>query len=59
MPWLPVIEPDLGQERFFIDEPNKLFKNGNFTKVPVIIGMSTNEIIDPVACELPVTFQLY
>ena len=54
MPWLPVVEPVLGQERFFTDEPNKLFKNGNFTKVPVIIGMSTNEIIvhSPVACEL-------
>ena len=54
-PWFPVVEPNLGQERFFIDQPNKLFKEGNFTKIPIIIGISTNEIIEPVSCKLQYT----
>ena len=51
MTWLPVVEPDLGQERFFTDEPNKLLRNGNFAKVNVMIGVTADEFISPVAGE--------
>lgn len=45
MEWLPVIEPDFGQERFFKDDPNELFRKGNFSKVPSMIGITTDEFI--------------
>lgn len=48
MPWLPVVEHDFGQERFFTDDPNNLFKSGKFNKVPVIVGITTDEFISPV-----------
>ncbi|XP_070498764.1 uncharacterized protein [Chironomus tepperi] len=48
MPWIPVIEPDFGQERFLIEDPNESFKNGNFSRVPVIIGITADEFIEPV-----------
>jgi len=51
MPWIPVIEPDFGQEKFLIEDPNESFKNGNFSKVPVIIGITADEFIEPVACK--------
>jgi hypothetical protein len=51
MPWVPVIEPDFGQERFLIEDPNVSFRNGNFSKVPVIIGITAGEFIEPVACK--------
>lgn len=51
MPWLPVVEHDFGQERFFADDPNNLFKSGKFNKVPVIVGITTDEFISPVARE--------
>ena len=51
MPWLPVIEPDFGQERFFTDDPNNLIKTGKFNRVPVIIGITADEFISPVISE--------
>jgi carboxylesterase type B len=50
--WLPVIEPDFGQERFLTDEPAELFKRGEFSKVPVIIGRSENEFANVAASEM-------
>ncbi|CRK87283.1 CLUMA_CG001085, isoform A [Clunio marinus] len=47
--WLMVIEPDLGQERYLNDDPIKLFSNGNYSKVPVIIGRTNDEFVDAVA----------
>ncbi|CAG9811690.1 unnamed protein product [Chironomus riparius] len=49
MPWVPVVEPDLGQERFFTDDPNKLLKTGKFNRVPVMIGVTADDFISPVA----------
>lgn len=49
MSWLPVIEPDLEQERFLVQNPNKSFREGNFTKVNVMTGITENEFASPVA----------
>lgn len=43
LPWWPVIEPDFGQERFLEDQPNKLLEEGNFTQVPTLIGITSDE----------------
>jgi hypothetical protein len=48
LPWIPVIEPDFGQERFFLDEPNTLIRSGNFSRVPIFTGITTDEFISPV-----------
>lgn len=37
---------DFGQNRFLTEDPAKLFQNGNFTKVPVMIGVTADEFID-------------
>ena len=55
--WGPVIENDFGQEMFLIDDPIKLFLEGNFSRVPVIAGMTENEFIDP-AQSIPQLFFL-
>ena len=47
-----MIEKDFGQERFLIDDPIKLFREGNFHKVPVIAGITENEFIDPARSNL-------
>ncbi|KAG5678815.1 hypothetical protein PVAND_008449 [Polypedilum vanderplanki] len=47
-PFGPVIEPDLGQERFLKAEPSELFKNGNFLRVPILIGITAYEFADVV-----------
>lgn len=36
-------EPDLGQERFLTDDPPTLFSSGNFSRVPMIIGRTSDE----------------
>lgn len=46
MTWFPVIEVDFGQERFLTDDPVKLFRDGNFTQVPLIIGRTRDEFVD-------------
>lgn len=46
--WFPIIEPDLGQERFLADDPAELFRTGSFYKVPLVIGRSTDEFVNPV-----------
>lgn len=45
---MPVIEPDFGQERFFIEDPIKSFADGNFARIPVMIGVTADEFVDPV-----------
>lgn len=49
MSWLPVVEPNFGQERFLADEPNDLWRSGNFSKVNVMTGVTADEFIQPVA----------
>ncbi|KAI9580364.1 hypothetical protein GQX74_010774 [Glossina fuscipes] len=41
--WVPVIEPDFGQERFIADDPYKVMESGNIHKVPLIIGITEYE----------------
>lgn len=41
--WLPVVEPDLGQERFLTDDPTILFERGEFCRVPVMAGVTELE----------------
>lgn len=48
IPWRPVVEKDYGQERFLEDEPNKLFSEGKFQKVNVLVGRSTDEFLSPI-----------
>ncbi|KAL7039244.1 hypothetical protein ACKWTF_009843 [Chironomus riparius] len=49
LPWIPVIEPDFGQDRFFLDDPNSLIRSGNFIRVPILTGITTDEFMSPVA----------
>lgn len=45
--WMPVVEPDFGQERFLTDDPNKLFLSGRFHRVPVMAGITEYEFLSP------------
>ena len=46
--WRAVIEPDFGQERYLADDPVEIFKSGNFSTVPIMIGRTNEEFIDVV-----------
>lgn len=46
MTWFPVIEKDLGQEKFLVSDPVLSFRSGDFEKVPVIIGRTKDEFVD-------------
>lgn len=37
------VEPDLGHVRFLTDDPSILFSSGNFARVPMIIGRTSEE----------------
>lgn len=41
--WVPVIEPNFGQERFLTDDPYRVMESGNIHKVPLIIGITEYE----------------
>lgn len=43
MIWTPVIEEDLGQDRFLTEHPTNLVTSGNFQKVPVLTGVTEHE----------------
>jgi acetylcholinesterase len=47
MPFVPVLEIDFGQERFFTGEPNELFKSGNFSRVFLMVGITADEFTQP------------
>lgn len=47
-PWTPwIVEPDFGQERFIVDDPGVLFREGNFNRANVISGITADEFISP------------
>lgn len=48
--WAPVVEPDFGQERFLTDNPTRLFRKGQFARVPVIAGITELEFAYPAVC---------
>lgn len=50
----PVLEPDFGQERFLIDDPTCLIKNGQFEKVNVMAGLTEYEFIHPAICKFEI-----
>lgn len=50
MTWLPVVEL-IGDEKFLTDDPNALFRDGNFSHVNVMTGVTADEFISPVACK--------
>lgn len=39
----PVIEPDFGQERFLIESPEQAILSNNFTHVPILTGIVSDE----------------
>ncbi|XP_045476842.1 juvenile hormone esterase-like [Harmonia axyridis] len=41
--WKPVIEGDFGQERFLLEHPVLLAREGKFEKVPMLTGVTTDE----------------
>lgn len=41
-----MVEPDFGQERFLVEDPIELTRTGNFAKVPILIGRTTDEFIN-------------
>lgn len=43
----PVVELDFGQERFMVDNPTKLFEEGNFARVPIVAGITEYEFLGP------------
>ncbi|XP_037041115.1 esterase E4-like isoform X2 [Bradysia coprophila] len=47
--WTPLIEDDFGQERFLTDDPSVLFRQGNFSRVSTIAGITDHEFIAPAA----------
>lgn len=49
MSWLPVVETNLGQDRFMVAEPNDLWRSGNFSRVNVMTGVTADEFIQPAA----------
>lgn len=48
--WTPLVEEDLGQERFVTEDPSVLFREGNFSRVNAIMGITAHEFIFPAAC---------
>ncbi|RVE42264.1 hypothetical protein evm_013072 [Chilo suppressalis] len=41
--WAPIVEPDVGQERFLTEHPLESVNNGRMHAVPYIIGQTTRE----------------
>ncbi|XP_022903448.2 esterase FE4-like isoform X1 [Onthophagus taurus] len=41
--WMPVIEPDFGQERFLVEHPIKSVVNKRVADVPLLIGVTKDE----------------
>jgi hypothetical protein len=51
MTWIPVVETDLEQERFLVEDPNESLRKGEFAKVNVMLGVTADEFIQPAASE--------
>lgn len=47
--WTPILEEDFGQERFVTDDPNVLFRAGNFSRVNALMGITAHEFVSPAA----------
>ena len=49
MTWQPVVEENYGQERFLTDQPTTLLAAGNFSRVNVMMGITADEFVYPIA----------
>lgn len=47
IPFTAVIERDFGQDRFLVEDPTVLFQMGRFEQVPVMTGITKNELLFP------------
>lgn len=43
--WMYVLEPDFGQERLFVEEPYESMLKGDYMKIPIIIGITRDELV--------------
>jgi carboxylesterase type B len=43
--WSPVVERDYGQDPFLDQSPVRLFRDGNFQKIPVMAGITKDEFV--------------
>lgn len=43
--FVPVVEPQAGQEVFLPTDPWEMMKSGSFADVPLIIGYASDEMI--------------
>lgn len=50
--WSFVIENDFGQERFLIEDPRRSLVNGRFSKIPIMVGVTANELTTSAVGEL-------
>lgn len=48
--WWPVIEPDFGQVRFMPEDPVEILSRVDFSKVPVMAGITSDEFIELIPC---------
>lgn len=46
--FVPIFEPDLGQERFYVEDPSSQLRRGAFDPIPIVIGRTTDEFVDVV-----------
>lgn len=42
--WYYEIEQDFGQEAFLLEDPNTAFEKGNFARIPVMAGITRDEV---------------
>uniref|UniRef100_A0A182NP54 Carboxylic ester hydrolase n=1 Tax=Anopheles dirus TaxID=7168 RepID=A0A182NP54_9DIPT len=45
--WMPIVEPDFGQERFLDRNPTAAFQTGDFMRIPLIAGITKDEFAAP------------
>lgn len=57
--WMPVVEPDFGQERFLTEDPAISFKKGNFARVPILAGIAKYEFLHPAISKKWKNFEFY
>lgn len=49
--WMPVVEPNAGQERFLLEDPYKTMLKGDINRVPLIAGVTEYEFYYSAYCK--------
>jgi hypothetical protein len=57
--YIPVIEPDTIAERFLEADPTELFLSGKFAKVPLITGITKDEVSHKALCKHKLKISLF